>query len=222
MGGVGHERLVRLWTETAIVQTPRGTTHYSDGTVPKDVTPTITRLTPQQVWGDIRDQEGYESGHSYSGNFAVKPGFIAFGTADVDKDVLAAAGDIVSQLDYDDEALRKRTDAYCGWRDGWQWGAPYCDKGKTKQTRTATLDDGTLAEVTVTVDCPQCKGTGRRPLTEDEQKAEDERFALVQKALAAFGEATLRRAAAQYSQKWDEAAALIGRDHVWFGGVCSS
>lgn len=42
------------------------------------------------------------------------------------------------------------------------------------------------------------------------------------KVIEILGEAALRRAAQVYEDKWGPAVAIVGKDHVWFGGYCSS
>lgn len=41
------------------------------------------------------------------------------------------------------------------------------------------------------------------------------------KVIDILGEDALRRAAKVYDDKWGPAAAIVGKDHVWFGGYCS-
>lgn len=212
MGGNSHSRLVRLWTESATVEReyrdPFGrrstqTVIYGDGTVPADVTPARTTLTPVEAWRNVSDQEGWEDGHSYSGTFGSKHGMIVFGTADVDVDTLAVAGRIVEVLEYGGN------------------GDPYDAIERQTACDVQEMVPGTSIGHHPYGHALPSGGrcSGWRALTAAETAAER---AKVDAAIAAFGRATLDRAALQYGDKWGEAVGLVGRDHVWFGGVCSS
>jgi hypothetical protein len=55
--------------------------------------------TIQQVWDEVHDQEGYENGHSYSGDFGSKGGFtLVVKDPRLTKELLSAAGELVSYL----------------------------------------------------------------------------------------------------------------------------
>jgi hypothetical protein len=152
MGADNHEAIATLFS----AQTLDGRATYPDGgSVPSGVE---TRRIPRSVadaWSDTRDHEAWEYGHGgYTGTFAEKHGFVVFGTADVDKATLEAAGSIVSQL---------------------SWTPDYVP------TTPIELD-----------------------------------------AVKAFGFSALAKAAEQYDDKWGDAVAFVGKDYVWFGGLCSS
>lgn len=212
MGGQSHERLEPL------VKPAQRTVSYDNGRTWQ--MSEERRLTPAEVWSNVTDEEGWESGHSYSGNFAVKPGFITFGTAAVDRDVLLAAGELVQHYEYPDDGdpLVARKTVYCGYREPGVW----CSNGKVTRTVEVDLPGGIKAKAQVQTDCPQCNGTGKRPRNAEEMAQEDERVRLAVEAAEAFGVDRLKAAAQQYGDKWGEAVALVGSDHVWFGGVCSS
>jgi hypothetical protein len=70
---------------------------------------TRTDITPAEAWDDVSSSEGYENGHSYSGDFGSKHGMHLAGKAPVSKAVVAAAGALVERIDMG-EALTPETD----------------------------------------------------------------------------------------------------------------
>lgn len=93
MGANPHSRLVPLYHE----RTLDGRVTYISGK-PHGVETTPVPITPSEAWSDVSDQEGYENGHSYSGDFGSKHGMHLAGKAPVSKAVVAAAGRLVERI----------------------------------------------------------------------------------------------------------------------------
>lgn len=220
MGASPAERIVPLWNETA-----RGYKMDSRGRKIEgsDFGGERVPITVAQAWKQVYDEDGYESGHSYSGGFGSKDGYTLVASAKVDKELLIAAGDLVSELNFQgeggDDPLVLETMTYC---NGDTTKRRYCSNGKYQSREIATLADGSQQEVVVQRTCEVCNGTGRRPKTDEELAAGQKKLQSYGRAIAAFGLANLKRAASIYDDKWGPAAALEGSDHVWFGGYCSS
>ncbi len=143
MGASNHQRVEALDEDTMYVtRIPMYVTRI-DGAPAR----AAKRLTVAEVWNRIYDEEGWESGHSYSGTFGSKPeGYVVVATLPHDKATLKLAGQAVMAAAF-----------------------------------------------------------GEQPT---------ETYGLTPEQLA--------RAAEIFNDKWGPAVALVGKDHVWFGGMCSS
>lgn len=176
--------------------------------------------TVSEAWDDVYREAGYESGHSYSGGFGSKDGYTLIGKADVDTDLLEIAGRLVGRLSNaelpDVLAVPKDTDCPGPGRPQW------CQQGKVRVTEKVARANGEEVVAEFQITCPVCDGTSRVPLPDDQRIAAEAKIADYRKAIAAFGPTVLTRAGVVYDDKWAPAAALQGRDHVWFGGYCSS
>lgn len=100
MGANPHSRLVPLYNERTLDgRVTYINSGYSDSSVPSGVETERVPVTPQERWNDVSESEGYENGHSYSGDFGSKHGMHLAGTAPVSKAVVEAAGRLVERID---------------------------------------------------------------------------------------------------------------------------
>jgi len=203
------------------------------------VVPTKGR-TPQQVWDDLYGQASSDSGHSYSGDLGSKHGFTGFRLPNASKEALALVYEYL-QPDGDEAydrypetttcparcyseltrsrgkvAVRVRAHVrevpeillYDGKPDQRQWLPPAMLKG--------TVD------AWVERDCRLCKGTGEVPLDKEKVAEVRARKRRETAAIAELAGLPKERAAAIYSDKWGPALLIVGKDHTYVGGFCSS
>lgn len=203
MGANEHERIVPLWREA-----PRWSTQERPGGPWVQHTGRRKRLTVEEAWRDVADAEGYEDGHSYSGNFGSKHGMVVVARNEKLDRYMDAAGRMVAYFDHEDyewsedPRVVKRLHINCGEC----WG-----RGTVRSVVTQN-----------TIPCPACKGKGKRGRNAEESAEARKRANACKKVVELIGEPTLRRAAQIYDDKWGPAAAIVGKDLVWFGGYCSS
>jgi hypothetical protein len=219
MGANSHERIVPLWEEPRIsyvltgkkVAGPRdwsGRVTYVDERVEKKSR--RKRLTPAEAWQKVYDEEGYEDGHSYSGTFGSKDGMVVMFRSDKLSEPLMHEMSMVMSLyghNYEDNdpyhPLKVQGKVFCS-----------CTGGKVRS------DPADFASPLIPH--AECKGTGKRVRNTEERTLARKRVNLRKKLIALIGDATLRQINAVYDDKWGPAAAVVGKDLVWFGGFCSS
>lgn len=210
MGANSHERVVDLWRPGVTMSKPTGKRIRDQWGGYRDEYVTTTgrrkRLTPEEAWGLVYDEEGYEDGHSYSGSFGSKHGMVVLARNEKLDPVMGEVGAVVAFLNGEwDEALKPPK--------------------RGKITCTGCYGSGKKFRLPMGVErdtCPDCNGEGKRLRNAEERAAIRKTIAARKKVLALLGETTLRRIAAVYDDKWGPAAAVVGKDKVWFGGYCSS
>jgi hypothetical protein len=108
MGANPHSRLVPLYRESTTYQTENRPVQGYSGwqhvgkEIPGSRKTVRTDITPADAWDDVSSSEGYENGHSYSGDFGSKHGMHLAGKAPVVKAVVEAVGRLVERLDADE------------------------------------------------------------------------------------------------------------------------
>lgn len=70
--------------------------------------------------------------------------------------------------------------------------------------------------------CRICKGAGVVPLTGEELKARKQQRQSYEQQRSRFGSLNMQHVYGVWNDKWGPAAMVVGKDHVWVGGLCSS
>lgn len=215
MGANSHERVVGLWRPGAVRYVRSGKRiRQWDGRMVDEMVRKEgrrTRITPEEAWQQVYDEEGYESGHSYSGGFGSKHGMVVIAANDKLDRYIGEVGTLVSHYVHDgiegfgDPLKMPRGKVPCNRC----WGG-----GKVRKDPDAFTGDR--------ITCPDCNGSGKRARTAEEKAEIRKKISARKKIVALLGETTLRRAAQVYDDKWGPAAAIVGKDKVWFGGYCPS
>lgn len=219
MGSSPREGIYPLWRDglVSFVRTGQkvrgpsdwsGRATYVDETVRK--VGRRQRITVEEAWQQAYDEDGYESGHSYSGAFGSKHGMVVLARNEKLDAVMDEVGTMVSFFNY--QGIEWNEDPLKPPKRGKiQCSNCYGSGKKYRADRSGQTDP-----------CPDCGGEGKRLRNAEERAKIRKTIAARKKVLALLGEATLRRIAEVYDDKWGPAAAVVGKDKVWFGGYCSS
>lgn len=215
MGASPHERVVDLWRDGPMkavrtgkrIARPWPQSGYTDEVIWKKGR--RQRVTPEEAWQRVYDEEGYEDGHSYSGTFGSKHGMVVLARNEKLDPLLRELGSVLGIY----QGYYKEDDPY----------HPLKVQGKVH----CSCFNGRVRSVpgdwnSPVIDCPACKGSGRRYRTPEERAEARKKVNARKKLIALLGDATLRRINAVYDDKWGPAAAVVGKDFVWFGGYCPS
>lgn len=71
-------------------------------------------------------------------------------------------------------------------------------------------------------DCRTCKGEGRVPLKGEARHAVQQARKEYERKRRALAGLDMRKLTSTYNDKWGPTAVVVGKDHVWVGGLCPS